>query len=665
MCGIFGIIANNCSTISRDSFLNCFTTMMKLSESRGKDSSGVITITDELVNVLKRPLPIKKLSLTKSFYNIKDNFLLSSKNKSLALLGHTRMATNGNCFTHFNNQPILRDDLLLIHNGIITNENSLQVQYDIKDRKTETDSEIFLCLINYFEKNGFNYKFACIKALELIQGANSVGCFSAKHKQFFLSSSNGSLYYYISTNGNELFFSSEKYILSQALKYILETPLSKQIDETRILQLTDKSYILIDLYKNFLEELIAKDSNLTSSFINDIQPDEDESNLYLNPNYLIINRNKYSDSKLLKIDQAAIYQLKRCTRCILPETFPFIYFDLSGECNYCKKLKSPEILGKDRLVAMLKEKSPDFSDIKCLFPISGGRDSCYGLHVLCNEIGIRPIAYTYDWGMVTDLARRNISRLCGHLKVEHIVVSADIKRKRYNIRLNVLAWLKRPKLGMIPLFMAGDKQFFYFANKLKKQMGLDSIIFSMNPLERTDFKVGFCNINEDYNKEQHYNLSTLNKIKMFAYYVKEFATNMDYINQSLFDSFFAYISYYLIKRDYVSIFDYIEWKEKIVEETLIKQYDWEVSNDTKSTWRIGDGTASFYNYIYYRVAGFSENDTLRSNMVRSGQITRDEALEKSYTDNLPRFDSIKWYCDTIGIDFNDTIRLINMIPTLY
>ena len=28
--------------------------------------------------------------------------------------------------------------------------------------------------------------------------------------------------------------------------------------------------------------------------------------------------------------------------------------------------------------------------------------------------------------------------------------------KRKNVRLNVKAWLKRPEIGMIPLFMAGD-----------------------------------------------------------------------------------------------------------------------------------------------------------------------------------------------------------------
>lgn len=40
-----------------------------------------------------------------------------------------------------------------------------------------------------------------------------------------------------------------------------------------------------------------------------------------------------------------------------------------------------------------------------------------------------PITYTYDWGMVTDLGRRNISRMCSELGVENITVAADIKKK--------------------------------------------------------------------------------------------------------------------------------------------------------------------------------------------------------------------------------------------
>jgi hypothetical protein len=34
-----------------------------------------------------------------------------------------------------------------------------------------------------------------------------------------------------------------------------------------------------------------------------------------------------------------ISRLKRCTKCILPITMPFISFDDKGVCNYCKEYK--------------------------------------------------------------------------------------------------------------------------------------------------------------------------------------------------------------------------------------------------------------------------------------------------------------------------------------
>ena len=60
---------------------------------------------------------------------------------------------------------------------------------------------------------------------------------------------------------------------------------------------------------------------------------------------------------------------------------------------------------------------------------------------------MNPIAYTYDWGMVTDLGRRNISRMCSSLGVENIIIAANIGLKRKNIRKNLLAWLKKTSLG--------------------------------------------------------------------------------------------------------------------------------------------------------------------------------------------------------------------------
>ena len=54
----------------------------------------------------------------------------------------------------------------------------------------------------------------------------------------------------------------------------------------------------------------------------------------------------------------------------------------------------------------------------------------FSLHLVVTELDMCPVAYTYDWGMVTDLGRRNISRMCAKLGVENIIIAADIEQKR-------------------------------------------------------------------------------------------------------------------------------------------------------------------------------------------------------------------------------------------
>ena len=93
--------------------------------------------------------------------------------------------------------------------------------------------------------------------------------------------------------------------------------------------------------------------------------------------------------------------------------------------------------------------------------------------------------------------------------------------------------------------------------------------------------------------------------------------------------------------------------------------DGETAVDTTTTWRIGDATAAFYNYVNYTLAGFTEHDTLRSNQIREGDITRSEALRLVELENRPRYPNIKWYLDILGFDFTDSILAVNHAPRLY
>jgi glucosamine--fructose-6-phosphate aminotransferase (isomerizing) len=141
--------------------------------------------------------------------------------------------------------------------------------------------------------------------------------------------------------------------------------------------------------------------------------------------------------------------------------------------------------------------------------------------------------------------------------------------------------------------------------------------------------------------------------------------NPAYLNGSLFDTLSGeYWRSLHKKEDYFHIFDYWEWNEERINHTLA-EYNWEWAKDTPTSWRIGDATAAFYNYVYYTVAGFTEHDTFRSNQIREGGLSRETALELVEEENRPRYESIKWYLDAVGIGYSDAIKIINNIPKLY
>jgi hypothetical protein len=178
--------------------------------------------------------------------------------------------------------------------------------------------------------------------------------------------------------------------------------------------------------------------------------------------------------------------------------------------------------------------------------------------------------------------------------------------------------------------------------------------------------VGFAGVPPEFVKTNIYSLSKSNMVKMVRFLGKSVLQNPAYLNASMFDNLLGQYSRTILrKRDYYNVFNYYPWDETRVNDLIRAEYDWEGAIDTQSTWRVGDGTSAFYNYIYYTVAGFSEFDTFRSNQVREGMITREEAMASLRSDNLPRYETLKWYLDILQLDFEKVISRINAIEKLY
>ncbi|AXH11882.1 hypothetical protein [Halarcobacter bivalviorum] len=663
MCGIFGF-ASNGKSIKNLNVESTINNLYKLSETRGKEASGLITIDSSSIKYIKDSISPSKLIKRDDYKKIIKNLLTKNKEETVVIIGHSRLVTNGEAENNDNNQPVDIGNIVGVHNGIITNESQLWEDNKNLIKNFDIDTEVFFKIFDQFLIN--NDLVASIsKTFKKIEGVANIAAVFKKLNILLLSTNNGSLFYVKSKDSSSMIFASEKFIIEQVIeKSNLEdnydinfikhvVPNSLAIFSLNDLEALELEFNNVDVLKDLKPNIELKNRNVENLSLNELKVLENDA-------FEKIDFTKYYE--VYKLNKEKIAKLRRCRKCILPETMPFIQFDNDGVCNYCKSYKKHEPKGIEELKKILTKTNNEYD---CLVTLSGGRDSCYGLHYIKEKLGLNPVTYTYDWGMVTDLARRNQMRMCGKLGVEHILVSADIKKKRDNIRKNVSAWLKNPELGMIPLFMAGDKQYFYWSNKIAEQTKVKNIILCENLLETTRFKTGFCGISPTHGTANTYTLSISKKFQMLFYYGMNFLKTPSYINSSLLDTVSAFSSYYVMEHNFINLFDYIEWNENIINDILLNNYNWEKSPDTDSTWRIGDGTAAFYNYIYYTMAGLTENDTFRSNQIREGQITRDEAIKLSEEENLPRFESMKWYLDTINLSFNDTLNTINNAPKLY
>jgi glucosamine--fructose-6-phosphate aminotransferase (isomerizing) len=640
MCGIFGVVSPQGRDLERQLDL-----LFVLSESRGKEAAGLALQDGADIKVIKEAQSASRMLQRKRYRALMRRTREDRRQRPITAIGHSRLVTNGLDAVAANNQPVVREGLVGIHNGIIVNDAELWDRFDLK-RTAEVDTEVFLALVEKFRRGGSSLAQAVAQVFTEVEGTASVAILSADDDRLVIGTNNGSLYFCRGTDDEPLYFASERHILSQFLKKM--HPRLNGGADAMVESMPAGRILLIDTRNRAIEEFnYLSRANATPA---------DDGHKRGTPNALrIVN--------LVDADDPRRAKLRRCTCCIMPETMPFIEFDEKGVCNYCRTYVRHRPLGLDALREKVAAHRRDGAGPDCVVAVSGGRDSCYGLHVIKTQLGLNPVAYTYDWGLITDLARRNQARLCGKLGVEHILVSADIRRKRDYVKRNVEAWLKRPSLGMVPLFMAGDKLYFYYSEETRRQLGVELSFLCENKLELAHFKSGFMGINEGHSRV--YNVGLHQKMALLFFYGREYVLNPSYLNRSLIDTIVAFYSSYFLKHPQLQLYDYAAWEEDELVSVLRSEYDWELSPDTTSTWRIGDGTAAFYNYIYYTVAGFTENDALRSNQIRQGVMDRDTALRLVEKENEPRWESMRWYANTIGFSLNDALQVINGMPRLY
>lgn len=121
-----------------------------------------------------------------------------------------------------------------------------------------------------------------------------------------------------------------------------------------------------------------------------------------------------------------------CTRCISDSRIVGISFDNEGVCNYCRMHDALEAefplsdLGQsnlNKLVSQIK-RSGKSRNYDCVVGVSGGRDSTFTLYSAI-KLGLRPLAVHFDNGWNSEIATANIHNAVRKLDVDLYTHVAD------------------------------------------------------------------------------------------------------------------------------------------------------------------------------------------------------------------------------------------------
>ena len=256
MCGIFGLIACK-SSLTLNETRDIVNTLFKLSETRGKESSGIAikNLRDGTISVYKKPIRASKLikaeDYCRFFINALEScFLEIGIAKVVAtpfsLISHTRLVTNGTQQNNDNNQPVIKDGAVIVHNGIIVNTEILWEKHSILHREYEVDTEIISGLIRSLMKHGKCIQEATSIAYKEIFGSASIAMLMDNSDTLLIATNTGSLYWMKSNTNDTIIFASERYILSK----FIEKNCSKIKFKKRAIQwVRPKTGYVIDLYK--------------------------------------------------------------------------------------------------------------------------------------------------------------------------------------------------------------------------------------------------------------------------------------------------------------------------------------------------------------------------------------------------------------------------------
>ena len=203
MCALFGWL--DCGKKLPYKTLRKLTQVLaNAAEERGTDASGIAYVQNGTIEIYKKAKPAHKMKF-------------SFPEGTTAVMGHTRLTTQGNQKFNFNNHPFYGKadkEFAFAHNGVLHNDMELKKEKNLPETKIETDSYVAVQLI---EKHG-RLNFESLKNMaEDVDGSFTFTILDEDNKLYFVKGSSPMCLIYIDKLDLYVYASTES-IMKNALK---------------------------------------------------------------------------------------------------------------------------------------------------------------------------------------------------------------------------------------------------------------------------------------------------------------------------------------------------------------------------------------------------------------------------------------------------------------
>ena len=181
-------------------------TLANAAEERGTDAAGISYTKNGKITIYKRPKPAHKIR-----FNAPDG--------TIAIMGHTRLTTQGNQKFNFNNHPFYGHadkEFSFAHNGVLYNDVELHKEKNLPDTHIETDSYVAVQLIEQQKKLDFN---SLKNMAETVQGNFTFTVLDEENSLYIIKGSNPMCLLHFEILGLYVYASTES-IMKNALKKV-------------------------------------------------------------------------------------------------------------------------------------------------------------------------------------------------------------------------------------------------------------------------------------------------------------------------------------------------------------------------------------------------------------------------------------------------------------